>query len=279
MAQMSRTWWGSRFLHALESFTDSGRLQRGKSYAGPNRILDFGIQDGIIYAQIRGNANPYFGVYKEPKYNTQISLAPISDKKWSKIIAHLSTKASTVSRLMLNEMPETIEESFIEMGQHLLPSSRKDFTTHCSCPDSSNPCKHIAGLYYRFAQELDQDPFLLFELRGLSRDQLQIELAKTPLGKALALELVQQDLPPDPVESYFTRPISDTPPSVVALRDYWHGSKRLPPTVEAELTPGLPAILIKKMGEDPPFWQKDSSFTEVMVEFYERVRTKNKDLL
>ncbi len=279
MAKMSRTWWGSRFLHALESFTDPSRLQRGKSYASPSRILDFGIQEGIIYAQIRGNVNPYFEVYEEPRYNTQISMAPISDKKWSKIIAHLSTKASTVSKLMLNEMPETIEESFTEVGQHLLPSHRKDFTTHCSCPDSSNPCKHIAGLYYRFAQELDQDPFLLFELRGLSRDQLQIELAKTPLGKALALELIQQELPPDPVESYFTRPVPDPAPSVVALRDYWQGSKRLPASVEPDPSSSLSAILIRKMGEDPPFWQKDRSFIEVMEEFYERVRTKNKDLL
>ncbi len=36
--------------------------------------------------------------------------------------------------------------------------------------------------------DLDQDPFLLFELRGLSRDDLQKELAKSPLGHALSTE-------------------------------------------------------------------------------------------
>jgi len=31
MAQFSRTWWGKRFIEALEEFTDSARLGRGRS--------------------------------------------------------------------------------------------------------------------------------------------------------------------------------------------------------------------------------------------------------
>ncbi len=279
MAKMSRTWWGNRFLEALESFCDSGRLQRGKSYAGPSRILKFGIEAGIVYAQIRGNTNPYFGITREPCYDTHLSIQPISERQWSQIIGHLSTKASTVAKLMLNEMPETIEESFSHVGKHLLPSGPEDIQAECSCPDWSNPCKHIAGLYYRFAQELDHDPFLLFELRGLSRDQLQVELAKTPLGKILALELIQQELPPDPAESYFTRPQQHSPPPIETLRDYWQGSKRLPSSIDSTPTAGVSAILVKQLGEDPPFWPKDRSFIETMEEFYDRVRTKGKDLL
>ena len=33
MAKFTRTWWGKVFLEALESITDAGRLQRGRSYA------------------------------------------------------------------------------------------------------------------------------------------------------------------------------------------------------------------------------------------------------
>ena len=33
MAQFSRTWWGQRFIAALEEFTDPARLGRGRSYA------------------------------------------------------------------------------------------------------------------------------------------------------------------------------------------------------------------------------------------------------
>ena len=33
MAHFGRTWWGQRFIAALEQFTDPGRLGRGRSYA------------------------------------------------------------------------------------------------------------------------------------------------------------------------------------------------------------------------------------------------------
>jgi len=39
MSKHSRTWWGQKFISALESFTDSGRLQRGRTYSGESRIL------------------------------------------------------------------------------------------------------------------------------------------------------------------------------------------------------------------------------------------------
>ncbi len=45
MGQFSRTWWGQRFIEALERFTDSARLGRGRSYASGGRILDYTIAD------------------------------------------------------------------------------------------------------------------------------------------------------------------------------------------------------------------------------------------
>ena len=41
----------------------------------------------------------------------------------------------------------------------------------------------------------------------------------------------------------------------------------------------MPAILIKKGGDYPAFWDKDASFIVVMQEFYLRVREKNKGVL
>lgn len=39
MPKISKTWWGQKFIAALEDFTDSGRLQRGRGYSGDSRIL------------------------------------------------------------------------------------------------------------------------------------------------------------------------------------------------------------------------------------------------
>jgi len=279
MAKFTRTWWGQRFIEALEEFTDEGRLGRGRSYARNDRVLNFRLEKGKITAKVRGKINPYFGVYKEPKYNTNIEIKPIPKAKWSKVIKLISSKASYVSKLLMNEMPDNIEEAFSELSLHLLPHSQRDFDTYCSCPDWANPCKHIAGVYYLVAAEFDRDPFLMFELRGLSKEELQAELAKSPLGKVLASQLSTEDVDVEPSESYYTKPRKECPAENISVKEFWTGRKKLPQQAEPPAPQTVPAILIKKQGDFPPFWEKDISFIEVMEDFYKRVKQKNKKFL
>jgi uncharacterized Zn finger protein len=278
MAEFSKTWWGKRFIEALEEFTDSARLSRGRSYARNGKIKEYKIAQGKITAKVRGSVNPYYGVYKEPLYNTTIEIRAIEAKDWSKAIAYLGSKASMISKLLLDEVPDNIEEAFAELNLHLLPQSQKDFTTRCSCPDWGNPCKHIAGVYYSVAAELDQNPFLLFELRGISRAKLQQELAKSSLGKILSEAMEQQEIPVDAVTSYYTKPEIVKGVEAVNHRQFWLGEHRLPQNLEIAREASIPAIVVKKGGDFPPFWQKETSFLEVMEEFYQRVKTKNSEL-
>ncbi len=314
MAQFSRTWWGQRFIEALEQFTDPSRLGRGRSYASGGRILDYTLANGTVAARVRGSINPYFGVYKEPIYKTSITIKAISAADWTKVIQQIASRADLITKLLLNEMPDTIEEAFSRLDLHLLPHSQRDFVTTCSCPDYANPCKHIAGVYYLLASALDQDPFVMFELRGLSRDALHAELARTPLGQILASALVASDVAVEvePVESYYTRPTrkpasegtssagAGTSPgkkrtssgkketslgkkgtgsgtSGISHKEFWTGPKR-PPAPPAASQASVPALLIKKQGDYPPFWHKDISFISVMEELYDRVRTKNRQM-
>ena len=274
MAKFSRSWWGQKFIEALEKFTDSGRLSRGRSYASGGKVKTFSIKDGIVIAKVRGSVNPYFGVYEEPLYTTKIEFEPISAAKWAAVVALIASKASLISRLLLNEIPDNIEDSFAKLDLNLLPRSRKDFKSNCSCPDYSNPCKHIAGVHYLVAAELDRDPFLLFELRGLSREALHEELAKSPLGQALAAELQLQKRPPEPVASYHTRPTPEPASEDQSLREFWHGTKRLPATIDPLPEALVSGIAIKKQGDFPPFWDRDNSFIEAMENLYEKVREK-----
>lgn len=274
MAQFSKTWWGKRFIEALEEFSDSARLSRGRSYARNGKIKEYHINNNKITAKVRGSVNPYFGVYKEPLYNTNIEIKAISAADWSKVISYLGSKASLISKLLMNEVPDNIEEALAQLNLHLLPNNRKDFNTNCSCPDWENPCKHIAGVYYLVASELDRDPFLLFELRGISRLKLQEELAKSPLGKVLSKAIAPPEILPEPVDAYYTKPKKVQISESISAQDFWLPQKRLPPTAESASPASIPAITIKKAGDFPPFWNKDFSFLEVMEDLYGRVRTK-----
>ncbi|MEM1241689.1 MAG: SWIM zinc finger family protein [Cyanobacteria bacterium P01_H01_bin.26] len=274
MGQFSRSWWGQHFITAIEKLTDSGRLSRGRSYARGNKVKGFDIDGNLITAQVRGSVNPYFGVYKEPLYHITIEFQPLSKAKWSAAVALMASKASVISRLLLNEIPDNIEDTFSQLNLNLLPGSRKDFKTSCSCPDWSNPCKHIAGVYYLVAAELDQDPFLLFELRGLSRQDLLAELAKSPLGQALSAELQLEKAALRPVTSYYAPPETLSVPAHTNLREFWHGTKQLPQTMEAPPENPVSAIPIKKQGDYPAFWHRDNSFIEAMETLYEQVKAK-----
>lgn len=279
MAQFSRTWWGQRFIAALEEFTDPARLGRGRSYASGGRILDYTLANGTVTARVRGSINPYFGVYKEPIYRTSITIKAISSADWTKAIRQIASRADLVTKLLMNEMPDTIEDAFSGLGLHLLPHSERDFVTDCSCPDWANPCKHIAGVYYLLASALDRDPFLMFELRGLSRDALHAELVRSPLGQILSSALKSEEVTAiDPVASYYTRPAREPDAVIDSHKEFWTGAKRLPAPPSAPSQASVPALLIKKQGDYPSFWHKDVSFISVMEELYDRVRTKSRQM-
>ncbi|MBT3812569.1 MAG: hypothetical protein HON51_10430 [Gammaproteobacteria bacterium] len=279
MSTMTKTWWGQRLLDALEDFTDSGRLVRGRSYASDNRVKQWDIKKGVVQAKIRGNKNPYFGVYTEPTYKTQVQMVHLSEAQWKKIIAKLTQRASFIVKLLVDEIPENIEEIFAAFNTHLLPNSYKDFKVSCDCPDYAVPCKHIAGVCYRLAADLDHNPLLLFEMRGLSPEKLHQELIKSPLGKILADAQTSEASELMPVVSLYTRPELLKIPDKMSLKQFWRGEAPLPKELPVHQETIIPAVLIKKGGDYPSFWHQQSSFIEVMEDFYIRMRKNNQKQL
>lgn len=221
---------------------------------------------------MRGNINPYFGVYKEPTYKVSVELTPLSGAQWQKIIQKLTRRASFIAKLLLNEIPENIETVFAESGAHLLPNDYRDFKVACNCPDYEVPCKHIAGVCYRLAGLFDQDPFLLFEMRGLAPEKLLRELELSPLGKVLCDAKSQAFAELATVDSFYTRPVLAELPLEISLKSFWHGRQPLPKEIEPAQAAIIPAMLIKKGGDFPAFWQKQNSFIDVMEDFYLRMR-------
>ena len=47
-----------------------------------------------------------------------------------------------------------------------------DVTTHCSCPDWANPCKHSLAVLMLLGEEAEFRPLILLELRGIREAEL-----------------------------------------------------------------------------------------------------------
>jgi uncharacterized Zn finger protein len=148
----------------------------------------------------------------------------------------------------------------------------KDLKTECSCPDWSNPCKHIAAVYYLLGEEFDRAPFLIFKLRGMSRDEFLRLLGpgdkkSPPKGhkpKTALLPEKKEIAPPG------EQLIADIP-------TFWGGHKLPDPLFGEVRIPPVTAALPKRLGNFP-FWRGEIKFLEAMEAIYPRAADCGLDL-
>jgi uncharacterized Zn finger protein len=159
-----REWWAQRWIDVLESFGWRRRLERARNYAREGRVLNLEFQGPKVKAQVQGTA--------EEPYNVSLGLDPFTKEQWSYVVEELSQRAIYSAKLLAGEMPQNIEDAFTASGLSLFPFSKFDIHSTCDCPDPVNPCKHIGAVYYLLGDAFSQDPFILFELRGQTKQQV-----------------------------------------------------------------------------------------------------------
>lgn len=172
------TWWSRRFITVLESFGIGSRLQRGKRYARAGQVLSLEIVPGQVRASVQGSRSKPYRVF--------IETGILTDSEWRSIEEIMASRAVFLATLLSGEMPEEIEEAFVEASTTLFPASDDDLVSACSCPDWENPCKHVAAVFYLMAESFDDDPFLIFAWRGRDKERLLAELRARRRGSAAA---------------------------------------------------------------------------------------------
>ncbi len=162
--QASREWWAQRWLDLLDSYRFKKRLERARNYARQGNILSIKFHGSKVLARVQGS---------EPEpYQVSLSLEPFTDEQWGYVIETMSQRAIFAAKLLAGEMPQNIEEVFTANGLSLFPFTLSDIRSKCSCPDKANPCKHIGAIYYQLGDRFSEDPFVLFQLRGRTKDQI-----------------------------------------------------------------------------------------------------------
>ena len=280
---MHKTWWGEAFFKSLADFIDEGRLRRGRAYRSDHRLIKFEMEGSKVYATVRGNINPYFGVTKEPRYKVSLKFKEISKSDWQRIIKSICNNPSWLSKLMLNEVPEDIQQAFGKAN--FLPSSFHDIKASCSCPDYAHPCKHMAGIYYKIASFLDSNPMLLFPLRGLQSDELHQQLKQSELGQAFAEHLSMPESVALEFDKQLFSPIThESKKKKITQAQFWNMTQwnlmdETSEQIKNEENERIGATIIKKQGDYPAFWDKTNSFVNAMEQFYTATWRKNKKVL
>ncbi len=162
--QASREWWSQRWLELLDSYRFKKRLERARNYARQGNVLSIEFKGAKVLAKVQGS---------EPEpYKVSLSLDPFTDEQWTFVIETMSKKAIFAAKLLAGEMPQNIEDVFTASGLSLFPFTLSDVRSKCSCPDKANPCKHVGAIYYQLGDRFSEDPFVLFQLRGRTKEQI-----------------------------------------------------------------------------------------------------------
>lgn len=196
------TWWAKRWIAVLESFNIGARLQRGRNYARRGQVLSIDIGKGTVAAAVQGS--------RPSPYKVNMRVKPLGKKEWAKVATAVASRALFASKLLAGEMPNEMEQAFKAAGVSLFPARQADLTTSCSCPDWSNPCKHIAAVYYLIGEEFDRDPFLIFRMRGMAREEFMALMGESGIrADEAAVEITPEPLPAEPSRFWNSGRIAD----------------------------------------------------------------------
>ena len=251
---IGETWWSKRWIDVLESFNMGARLTRGKSYARKGQVVSIDVGKGAVDAKVQGTGSK--------PYKVTIGLKPISEGDWEKVLDVMASKAIFAAKLLSGEMPTAIEDAFAEAGVSLFPTKKKDLETDCSCPDYANPCKHIAAVYYLLAERFDDDPFLIFKLRGRTKEEI-IDSLRRWRAPDVSAEDVMAARAASPVTSGESAKPLDS-----CLDCFWEAGASLDSFSVKPAPPAVVAAILKRLGDAPYVVGKDN-ISALLVKAYE----------
>ncbi|TDR04915.1 hypothetical protein [Paraburkholderia silvatlantica] len=159
---IAKTFWGKAWCDNLERYSDYGnRLPRGRTYVRNGSVIDLQITAGKIHAQVMGSS----------LYTVQIDVVVCPDPHWRALSADCASSIDSMVELLQGKLSGAVLERICKPGTGLFPSP-KDIRFGCSCPDWASMCKHVAAVLYGAGARLDQQPGLLFTLRGVDAADL-----------------------------------------------------------------------------------------------------------
>lgn len=218
-----KNWWATRWIKAMEQVMDRGRLQRGRRYARQGQVVALEEGKGQIAAKVQGS--------RRTPYKVTIQLSPLPDKDWQKVFEALAERPYFVAQLLAGEMPQEIEEAFKAVKLDLFPSKR-ELKQDCNCPDWADVCKHLAAVHYILAERFDEDPFLLFRLRGKTQADILASLGASESDDGAIV----------------TPEYAPAPPLDQAVDDFWHSGAAVDNFTVHIALPEEPYPLLQRLG-------------------------------
>ncbi|MGP1272321.1 MAG: SWIM zinc finger family protein [Phycisphaerales bacterium] len=173
----SESWAGQRWLRLVESGVATELQAEAMEYAALGQTRTIGFERGAIVAAVQGRA---------PRaYRVRVELDAFDEAQWDRVLASMSDQARYAAKLLAGELPTNIEELFVPLGLHLYPQQAGELRPSCTCDEAkADPgqwCKHSACAALITADHLAVNPWLVFTLRGMDKNELLERLRQARL--------------------------------------------------------------------------------------------------
>lgn len=205
-------WWVQQWNDLLNSYRFKKRLERARKYAKEGNVLSIEFKGPEVLAKVQGTA-------PEP-YELSLSIDPFSEEDWNYIVETMAQEAIYSAQLLAGEMPHNIEKVFTANGLSLFPFTLSDIRSRCSCPDPQNPCKHIGAVYYQLGDRFSEDPFVLFQLRGRSKEQILDNLRRLR-SKSSEVQEPSTGISPTQLQEKESKPLIPNPSTGLDIQHFW----------------------------------------------------------
>src|SRR5450755_1407841 len=171
---ITKSFWGKSWCVNLERYSEyENRLPRGRTYVRNGSVIDLQIAKGEISAMVAGSE----------LYQIKIAIAPVTRARWKSICRDCAGTVDSLVELLQGRLAKGVMDRVCREGDGLFPAPA-EIKLSCSCPDWADMCKHVAAALYGVGARLDEQPQLLFVLRGVdARDLVARAGAGLPLAK------------------------------------------------------------------------------------------------
>lgn len=100
-------------------------------------------------------------------YKVMIVMPKFWQEEIDPFIEKLLEKPALITGLLMRKLLPEVAGIAQDCGLKLFPSKWSDLKMNCNCPDWAVPCKHLASVIYMMSREIDNNPFLVFEIHGI----------------------------------------------------------------------------------------------------------------
>lgn len=249
-------WWAQRWVELLDelSWEFEGRLAKARTFARNGSVTQLKVTPGSISAQVYGSWGD--------RYTVRVVLAPFSRDTWERITDDLAREASSIARLLANDLPPELEVICERAGVTLFPARLGEISASCTCPDAANPCKHMLAVLYAFGIQLDRDPALLLQLRGRTLSEI-MPLLRARWSVEAEGDAAAGEVAPTAAESVALRPerFFEPGPELDAFAASFH---------LADAPPPLNAALLARLGRPTFASEREDPYT-ILSPVYERI--------